>query len=377
MLKNLSVPLLIVSVLSLWPNIVDSQTKAASTIDYSKAVELQSITTSLSALPESDMLVYFSPRRILNDVAPKLLPETEVGKMRADFDEIKKGIGIDPSMIDYATIGIRFHKPTAELKFVPPDFLIVAAGDLSADSLVATAHLYLQDRARDEKYGSKTITFVKIDDIAAASEKNPILKSFVEPGLVALTPTTIAIGNGPYLKAAIDAIDGKGRISETVIASLLRDPNALISIAGSPLTALTRSIGMRGTETTARVSTCETKFGDFYGAVSLDNNIFRLRGALNADNPDTAKILSNLVLSLWPVATSAMSADDTQALMKLLKLEPREDEVVVEADIPQETVVKFIHQQMTPPPPPPAPPAVSAPAAKKPVHKRRQVKKGS
>ena len=375
MLKNFSVPLLIVLLLSLWPGIVDSQTHDTSSIYYSRPLELQSITTSLSALPEADTLIYFSPRRILNDVAPKLLPQTEVEKMRANFEEIKKSIGVDPSKLDYATIGIRFHKPTAELNFVPPDFLIVAAGDLGADALATMARLYLQDKARDEKYGSKTITFVKIDDIAAASEKNPILKSFVEPGLVALTPTTIAIGNGPYLKAAIDAIDGKGRISETVIASLLRDPNALISVAGSPLAALTRSIGMRGTETTPRASTCETKFGDFYGAVSLDNNIFRLRGALNADNPDTAKILSNLVLSLWPVATSTMTADDTQALMKLLKLEPREDEVIVEADIPQDTVVKFIHQQMTPPRP--ATPAAATTPAKKPVHKRRQVRKKS
>lgn len=374
MLKKLSVSLLIISLLSLWPSNVDSQTSRTSTSSYLAPVESQSITTSLSALPESDTLIYFSPQRILNDVAPKILTEDELAKMRAGFEDIKKNIGIDPSKIEYATIGIRFHKPSTELTFVPPDFLIVAAGDLGADSLVTMARLYLQDKAREEKYGSKTITFVKIDDLATAAEKNPLLMSLVEPGLVALTPTTIAIGNGPYLKAAIDAMEGKGRISEAVITSLLRDPNSLISVAGTPLAALTKSIGMRGTETTERSSNCVTKFGDFYGAVSLDNANFRLRGALNADNPDTAKILSNLVASLWPAATSAMSTDNAQALLKLLKLEPRADEVVLEADIPQDTVVKFIRQQISPPPPPPVT-AVPETPAKKPVRKRKRLRK--
>lgn len=373
MIKKLSVSLLIISLLTLLAPTADSQTFRSADGLYSPNLAPQSITTSLSALPESDTIIYFSPQRILNDVAPKILTETDVAKMRAAFYDINKNVGIDPSKLEYATIGIRFHKPTGELSFVPPDFLIVASGDMKADSLLTMAHLYLQDKARDEKYGSKTITFVKIDDMQTAAEKNPILKSFVEPGMVALNATTIAIGNGTYLRSAIDALDGKGRVSEAVITSLLRDPNALVSVAGSPLSALTKSIGMRGTEASERASTCETRFGDFYGAVSLDNTTFRFRGALNADNPDTAKILSNLVTSLWPVAASSMSVDNS--LLKLFKLEPRNEELVMEADIPQDEVTKFIRKQMSAPPAAAVTPAVPEAPPKKPVRRRKRLRR--
>jgi hypothetical protein len=305
----------------------------------------QSATTLLSSLPEADTIVYASPQRILNDAAPKVMSPTELAKLRASFVDIKKNIGVDPASIDVVAVAIRFHKPAADLSFVPPDLLAVVSGDFSADSMLTMAGLFLQDNARTEKYGSKTLTIIKIDPIAEAAQKNPLLKSFVELGAVALNANTLAVGNIDYLKAAVDASEGKGRISSEVLNSLLRNPNALVSAAGSPLTAFAKSFGMLGTQTTPRESSCNTRFGDFYAAVTMDGTNFNLRGAMNTDNPDTAKIINGLLASVLQPAIDSIPDKGAQAVLKTIKMLPKENEIVWEADVPEQVVATMLREQ--------------------------------
>jgi hypothetical protein len=158
----------------------------AQTTQSSHASPSQSIVTSLASLPEADTILFSSPQRILNQAAPKVMTAADVAKMHSDFADMKKAVGIDPASIEYVAIAVRFHKPSADLSFVPPDLLVVVGGDFSADSLLATAGVYLQDHSRTETYGSKTLTIMTIDPIAEAAKKNPLLKSFVEIGAVAL-----------------------------------------------------------------------------------------------------------------------------------------------------------------------------------------------
>jgi hypothetical protein len=269
--------------------------------------------------------------------------------MRSTFSDVKQLVGVDPSKIDYLVIAVRFKKPAADLSFVPPDVMAVVSGDFSADSLLTVASLYLQEQKfREEKYGTKTLTLLTIDPVAKAAEKNPLLKSFAEVGFVTLSANTFAIGTTAYLKAAVDAGAGTGRISADALNSLLRDPNALVSAAGSPLTAFAKSFGLLGTETTPRQSHCETRFGDFYSAVTMDATNFSLRGAMNTDNPDTAKIINGLLSSLLQQAVSSVPDKSIQTVLHGIKMMPKENEVVWEADISQQAAADFLKQQTKP-----------------------------
>jgi hypothetical protein len=171
------------------------------------------------------------------------------------------------------------------------------------------------------------------------------------------------------LKAAVDASEGNGRINVSLVNSLLRDPNALISAAGSPLSAFAKSFGMLGTQTTPRESTCNTNFGDFHASVTLQGTNFSLRGALNADNPDTAKIIHGLISSLMEPAIGAIPDKQAQEIMKRIKMSPRENEIVWEADVAAETVATYIREQTQPKP---APVTATKPAAAKP---RRRIRR--
>ena len=335
----------------------------------------QSVINSLSSLPEADTMIYINPQRILNEVVPKFVSPKDVEEMRKDFEEVKKNAGIDPTRVDYVVIAVRFKKPTDDLNFKPPEFLVVTGGDFSAESLMTLARMASQGKLRDEKYADKTIGLMTIDPIVKEAEKNPFLKGFSEIGLVALNANTIASGTPGYLRAAIDAAGGKDRINPTTLNSLVRDPNALISIAGSPWHSFAKSFGMLGTESNARAPRCETNMGDFYAALTMDASNFMIRGVSNADNPDTAKILANLYSGLLHYATSSIPDQSAQSLLKDLAITAEGDEVSLRADFPQQMVIELIQQKMKPKPmattilaSPTSPPV-------KPVVKRRRARR--
>ena len=321
---------------------------------------------ALANLPEADALIYVSPQRILNEAAPRVMDPAELAKARAGFADMKKGAGVDPSSIEYLVIAVRFHKPAADLSFVAPDVMAVIGGDFSSESLMTLGQLYLQDKVRVEKYGSKTIALMKIDPIAEQAEKNPILKPFAEIGAVPLGANTLAIGNLRYLKSALDAAEGNGRISPAALESLMRDPNALIAASGAPLASLAKSFGLMGLENTTRESRCDTRFGDFYAAVTMAGTNFSVRGAMNADNPDTAKIINNLLAGLMQQGISSIPDKNAQAILQTLKMFAKDNEIVWEADIPEKTVADFIRTQSTSKKEEPKP---SAP--KRPVRRKR------
>jgi len=330
----------------------------------------QNPSAALASLPEADALIYVSPQRILNEAAPRVMSPAEVTKMRSAFSDIKAAAGIDPATIEYLVIAVRFNKPASNLSFNAPDVMIVAGGDFSADSLMSLGQVYLQDKVRVEKHGSKSMTVMKIDPLVAEAEKNPILKPFVEIGAVPLSGNSIAIGTLPYLRSAIDAAEGNGRISAATLESLFRDPNVLMAASGAPLASFAKSFGLLGLENTSRESRCDTRFGNFYAAVTMTGTNFVLRGAMNADNPDTAKIVNNLLSGLMQQAISSVPDKNAQTILQGLKMSARDNEVVWEADIPEKVVADYLKAA-----PAAAAATATTPAATKPTPKRRPVRK--
>src|SRR5215204_1953681 len=314
-------------------------------LSLTKAAVAQNNAAALASLPEADALIYVSPQRIINEAAPRVISPADLTNMRSTFADIKKSAGVDPSGIEYLVIAVRFNKPAADLSFVAPDIMAVVGGDFSSESVMTLGQLYLQDKARVEKYGSKTITIMKVDPIAAQAEKTPILKAYSEVGIVPLSANSIAIGNLRYLKSAIDAAEGNGRISAATLESLLRDPNVLASASGAPLAAFAKSIGMMGLENTSRESRCDTPFGNFYTAITMTGTNFSLRGAMNADNPDTAKIINSLLSGLMQEGINAIPDKQAQTILQGLKMSARENEIVWEADIPEKVVADFIRTE--------------------------------
>ena len=65
---------------------------------------------------------------------------------------------------------------------------------------------------------------------------------------------------------------------------------------------------------------------------------FKVRGAMNADNPDTAKIISSLLAGLMREAMNAVPDKQAQSVLQSIKMTPRDNEIVWEADIPEQAI---------------------------------------
>ena len=331
----------------------------------------QDIRSVLATLPEADTLIFINPRRILNEVAPRVMSEKDLEGMRKTFADMNQFAGVDPTKVDFIVIAIRFRKPTADLKFTPPEFMAVTSGDFSSESLMNLARMASEGKLREEKSGSKTLSLMTIDPIAKESEKNPFLKSFVEVGVVPLSANSLAVGTPGYLRAAVDAAEGNSRISAESLNSLLRDPTVLASAAGSPMESFSKSFGMLGTEANPRDPRCNSNLGNFYVALTMDAANFMLRGAMGADNPDTAMIMNNLLSGFLRHAGSFIPDKTGQFVMSTLQFAAKDNEVVISADLPQQMVIDFIKSKTQPKKDEPAAAAGKTPA-KKPVVRRRK-----
>jgi hypothetical protein len=346
---------LIVAVLALSANVLAQNSLTTD------AAARQTIVSSLSNLPDADELIYISPHRVLTEAAPRVLPDADLTKLHANLGDIKKQTGIDPANIDFVVFQVRFKKPTAELNFSLPEYLVVASGDFSADAALLLARQASEGKLRDEKYGSRTISLLTIPEIAKEAQKNSFLKPLSEIAIATIGGNTIAAGTPAYVRAAMDAADGKGRINADILNSLMRDPAALMSTAGSPMLAFAKTFALLGTENNPRASRCDSKLGDFYAGITMDATSFKLRGAMNADNPDTAKIIKSLLSSLLQQATSSIKDQQAQSVLSSLVITPTETEVLLQADISQQAVADFIREQAKPKkqevskPPPPKP----------------------
>lgn len=308
----------------------------------------QSTMTALSNLPEADTLLYINLHRIGTEAAPRVLPAKDLAELHKTLGEIKKDVGVDPTNLDFFVIQVRFRKPDANLNFSLPEFMAVASGDFSAEDLIQRAKEATKGKLRDERYGAKTLWIMTIDEIAKEAAKTPMLGSLSEMGVVALEGNTIAVGTPGYLKAAIDAAGGKDRISPDLLKSVMRDPEALVSIAGSPWTAFAKTFALLGTENNPRAARCDSKLGDFYAAITMDATSIKFRGAMNADNPDTAKIFKSLLSGLLQQATGMTKDKDAQTVLSSLVITPTDTEVLVQAEVSLKTIGDFIRSEGMP-----------------------------
>ena len=306
----------------------------------------QDVRVMLANLPEADTLIYINPRRIINEVAPRLMSEKDLEGMRKGFASMNQFAGVDPTKVDFIVMAVRFRKPTADLNSAA-GYMAVTGGDFSAESLVTLARMASGGRLRDEKYGEKTLSLMTIDPIVKESEKNPFLKSFSEVAIVPLSANAIAVGTPGYLRAAVDAAAGNGRISMESLNSLMRDPSVLASLAGSPWEPFAKSFGMLGTETNPRAAKWDSNLGDFYVALTMDATNFMLRGAWGADNPDTANIMNNLFSGFLRHASSMVPDKAGQSVIRTA-LTAKDKEILLSADVPQQMVIDFIKSKTQP-----------------------------
>ncbi len=316
------------------------------------AANAQANMESLSTLPESETLVFLNAPRIVNEAIPRLLPEKEGRDFRAGLDSVKAFTGIDLRNLEFIVLAMRFNKPSGGMIYPLPEAMFAMRGDFNAEGLIGMAMMASEGKLKEEKYGSHNLNVLKLEDIAKGASKSPFGANFSEIAIATLDPHTIAVGNIAYIKAALDAADGRGRIKTETLQSAMREPNALISISGSPVMSFAKSFGLRMADNHDNNCNCGTRFGDFYVGLNMDAQDFKLMGAMNADNPETAVIIRNMLNGAFEQAKTMVPDKDAQKIFNEMKLIAEGSEVLLQASLSQDMAAQYVREMMAPKPKP-------------------------
>lgn len=334
-------------------------------------------TASLASLPDADLVVYINPKRVLVDALPTVMPEAKYKELRTTLDQIQVFAGVDLSKLDYIVAAARFRAPQQEASFPIPEFVLMLRGDFNASALIGMARLMSEGKLKDEIYGTRTIGVIKLEDVAKGAISNPFAGATSELAIAALDNNTLVGGTSSYVKAALDAQDGRGRIGHELVSSLTRNPDVLVSAVGAPVTVLMKSIGLVQGET-ADSCDCMKHFGEFYFAGNMIDGSLKLTLAIHGNNPTTASILKNLISMGATHVTKADSSKSSDNIFSNLKITNEGSEVFVEADIPQDKVAALIQEQMNPKKPAQAETATekkTVGAAPKPMARKRRARR--
>ncbi|HKQ52675.1 MAG TPA: hypothetical protein VJT74_09925 [Pyrinomonadaceae bacterium] len=181
----------------------------------------------LTALPDSDLVVYADVRRILTELAPRVLAHSPemLSKVMGAVEMIKTKTGINVLGIERVAVGMKLLGPLGrDIKKENVGIVIVAYGDFDTNAFIAFAKSESKGKISEQTYEGKVI-------YSEPPPEPPNTKPERErPAFVVLDANTLAVGDLTAVRAAVDAAAGKGRVEPGVVRLATQDPNAVLGV---------------------------------------------------------------------------------------------------------------------------------------------------
>jgi hypothetical protein len=265
--------------------------------------------TALSSFPDSQAVLFVNARRITDEALPRLLPKAEYDKLI----EQSRQVGFDVRDVDYIAVGARFADPAQPAGI--PEVLVVLHGKFSSDALLTLARFAASTQnltPTEENYQGKPIQVFDLTSLGqsgggqegAAPRKSPL--PFKELAAAALDANTLVVGVPAYVRAAVDASGGQGRLKSSLVELAARDPHTLWSLTAElppNLAQYAQRFGMPKNEEAERIIGWLRQVNFSNGMDALN---FTLRAAVLTDSPEHANAISGLVkMGLTALETSA------------------------------------------------------------------------
>lgn len=315
----------------------------------------------ITNLPESDAVATVNVRRIVNETLPRLLTAEQMSGVQSALTKAKKVAGFDVSNIETAVVGLRLNR-SAPLAM--PSMLLVMRGSFNADALVSLVKIGLAGKTHDEKYGAKTLTLLKLNDVMPTSGSTATSR-VVEIAIVALDGGTIAAGVPAYVKAAVDADTGKNRIKPELVQLVGREPNSLIAIAGLVPQGLFASVLPKETQNNEEIARLAGSIEQIYIGLNMDAQAFPLSLMLKANTAENAHAIAGLLQGIAQFGTN-VTDKNVKPIVDALKITSQDTEVQVRTVLPQDIVASFVRGLFSSPAKPAEPKTEPKPETKKP-----------
>ena len=366
------------------------------------AAQSPSAREAVSSLPESQAVLVVNARRITNEALPRVLTPQQLAQVDKGVADIRKQVNVDVRAVEYAVVGLRFGAGSLSAGQTP-DFGLVLRGGFNADALLSFVRLAQPAQYRPETHGGKTIDVYKIQFDGPAKDENrdvnappPTPQPFKLPteiAFVSFGADELMVGTPAYVRAAIDARGGAGRVRAELADLALRNADSLVSVAGEMPAGLSNLLGLAGQVTgnqaaAGAVMNDEIKrLIDSVRQMQLSVNMgaadFGVQTILRTDRPEDARAISGLAaMGLGAVeqglqkdaaaAKTAKARADARKFLGVVKSvgnDVRENEVAFTVSAPQATIAELVRQNTTPAKKA-APARAAAPARRRTVKRR-------
>ena len=326
---------------------------------------------ALSALPDSQAVLYVNAHRIIHDVLPRVMPPAEYTKM---LNEAQK-VGFDARGIDYVAVGARLADPPPANNL--PEIVVVIHGNFNADTLLALGRVAAGSQnisPRSETYGSKTLEIIDLESLNKKPEgadgqgdAKPKPMPYPEVAVMALDANTLVAGIPSYVKAVVDAAGGRGALKPSTLDLATRDPQALWSLTVELPPTLVDYLHKAGIPANQEADQMIGWVKQVSLAQGMDALNYSTHAAVLSDAPEHASAFSGLIRMGLLAAQTALNSEaarqtpkhkdyaQTRAALEAIKTFVNRTEgstLLLSASVPQKTVNDLIRKEMAPKPGP-------------------------
>lgn len=299
----------------------------------------------LAALPASDGVMFIDVRRLMMEIAPRLLagdPAT-LAKLTAALNEASTKTGINLLSIDRVAVGVRFLGAIAPN--LPKDsvgVVVIVRGDSHASSVIEFLKREMKGKLAQETHGGIVI----YSEPPPTPPKKRTERS--TPAMAMLDANTIAVGDLPQVRATIDAAAGNGRVDSALVQLATRDPGALVGVAVTVPENVKQSFSAsvpkdEMAQSIVKVLNSIKQNYASLGATATDYNL--LVGA-RFGSAEQAQSVGDMLLGLRQQMGSAIPDQKIRSLLDSLQITAQGDEVQIRADIKSEVVQQFVASAM-------------------------------
>lgn len=294
--------------------------------------------TLLSSLPASDVVVYVDLQRILTEIIPRLLAKdpATLARMTAGINEVKTKSGVNILAIDSVVVGVKFVGTlTHQMKKDNLGVVIIAHGDFDANALIAFLKHETKGKAHEETYGGKIIY----------SEPQPAPpKKKTERETAALTllnANTVAVGDLPQVRAAIDAFTGKNQVDPALVQLAERDSSSFTGMAGNVPASLIQDLhesAPPNDQMAQVINKAIEGLKQIFGSIGASPTDFNVITGVRLSSSEQAASLGDTLLGLRQQALAEIQDQETRDLINSLQITAQGDELQIRADIKNEVV---------------------------------------
>lgn len=296
------------------------------------------VSDPLTALPPSDAVILIDMKRLLTDVLPRSLAgnPSRLAQANTEIDDFKRRTGVDIRSFDRVAVGMRYLTPSAGT--VKTETVAIGRGSFNAAGIIAAGRLAANGRYQEQKYRGGTIYIFRLNDqVKLLGLLNIKLRDIA---VTTLDAGTLAIGDPTGVRAAFDASNGGGRVSNELVQLASRNPNAFIGFGTNLPSSVTQNLNIGNDEIARNAASVRQA----YGSVSTTATGYELFTVARTEKPDQAQSLNDMLAglkqlgSIFAARLPAAKGRLAQNALDNLKLTTQGNELQIRLAVSQEDI---------------------------------------